>query len=184
MRAWATKLVTCLVSACALFLLPTSCRPGHVSDSDLEQRFRQHEQELDALLAEVQADTNLTTVQPNVVIYAGRRFDLRDQDPTGIEQLGLTKSRLIGYQRRLRDLNLEGGILKGTSGEIEFRVDPGSIWNGDSYKGYWYAPYPPPHILATLDGYRLSKGDENPHGGYSVYRPLKGNWSLYLFINR
>jgi hypothetical protein len=77
---------------------------------------------------------------------------------------------------------MEGGVLKG-DGRGEFRVDPGSFLNGDSYKGYVYTPTPPDHIRSSLDGYRRCDRDSDRSGGWAVFKPLKGNWYLYLFVN-
>ena len=89
--------------------------------------------------------------------------------------------RWIHYKKELRKLNLRG-VLKG-NGEVEFRADPGSLFNGDSYKGYVYNSGPPVHVLASLDGYNISDRDKDEFGNWIVYKPLKGNWYLYLFVN-
>jgi len=64
-------------------------------------------------------------------------------------------------------------------------VDTGSLWNGDSYKGFEYSLTPVGgHQRPSLDKYRISEDDKDPRsGGYCVYKPLKGNWYLYLFVN-
>ena len=65
-------------------------------------------------------------------------------------------------------------------GGIEFRVDPGSLLNGDSYKGFWYREDEPRGIRTSLDEYRFSgKNDEQ-----IVYKALRGHWYLYIFVNR
>jgi hypothetical protein len=63
------------------------------------------------------------------------------------------------------------------------RVDSGSIFNGDSYKGFEYKPTRPEHVLPSLDHYRISDQDRDHFGGWLVYKPLKDNWYLYLFVS-
>jgi hypothetical protein len=160
----------------------SGCAAGwnHTSDAVLQRNFGAHQAEFEALLAEVQADPRLETIQPRTVIYAGRLLDVDDADFSSIEKLGLSHERWQRYQRELRKLGVVG-VLKG--GDIEFRVDSGSLWNGDSYKGYLYAPSAPYHIRTSLDGYRRSDEDRDKSGGWGVCKPLKKNWYLYLFVN-
>lgn len=82
--------------------------------------------------------------------------------------------RWMHYQKQLEVLGLYG-VMKGDGG-VEFRVDPGSIFNGDSYKGYEYFSTPPGHCRASLDIYRISDGDKDEFGNWAVCKPLKGNW--------
>ncbi len=167
----------------ALAFLP-GCAAGlhHTSDAALERVFNQHEPEFEALLSEVRSDSQLTTIQPKVLIYGGRHLDIRERGVSADDYWGLTRERWERYQAQLRNLGLAGGILKGER-EVEFRVDPGSILNGDSYKGYVYTQSPPPRLLSSLDSYRISDRDRDQTGGWSVWRRLKGNWYLYLFVN-
>lgn len=176
---------------CASFLFLYGCAAGwnHTSDAALGHFFNQHRAEFEKVLAEVQADPQLKTLQPRTLIYAGKHFDrfggkeFSESDFSEMERLGLPRARWAGYQKYLQDLNLSGGILQ-TEGRFEFRVDTGSLINGDSYKGYEYRTRPPEHILSSLDGYRLSDQHKDKFGGWLVYKPLSGNWYLYLFVNR
>jgi hypothetical protein len=155
-----------------------ACSVGgrHTSDAALERTFRQHEAEFEAFLADVQADQELTTLQPEVLIYAGHYWKVNE-----IGHSGLAQERWDRYQQRLRDLGLCSVIQ--SEGRVEFRVDPGSLSNGDSYKGYEYNPHPPPRLKKSLDGYRVSADDRDRYGGWLAYKPLNGNWYLYLFVN-
>lgn len=107
-------------------------------------------------------------------------MDLRKNDLSAIERAGLPRGRWMHYQDQLRRLGLYG-VMKGGRG-IEFRVDPGSISNGDSHKGFMHRTALPRHVRASLDDYRISDADETEFG--FVLKPLKGNWYLYLFVNR
>jgi hypothetical protein len=162
----------------------SACAVGrnHASDATLERFFNEHQTEFEALLAEVQADSELKTLQPRVVIYAGRAVEVQDGDLSEIERLGLARERWQHYQKKLRDLGLSG-VMKG-DGDIEFIVDSGSLLNGDSYKGYRYTSNATCHIRASLDSYRRSDHDKDKVGNWDVCKPLKRSWYLYLFVNR
>lgn len=168
---------------CVMCFAAGGCAVGrnHTPDWKLEQTFHQHEAEFEALLAEVQADINLTTIQPHALSYAGHLINVSG-DLSTVESLGLKRERWLVYQEQLRRLGLAGGVLK-SEGRIEFRVDPGSVFNGDSYKGYEYTAIPPKHLKFSLDGYRISDSEKDEFG-WTVYKPLKGRWYLYLFVNR
>jgi hypothetical protein len=162
----------------------TGCAVGwnHTSDAALERNFVEHQAEIEALLAEVQADPPLETIQHRTLIYAGRLLNVDDADFSSVEKLGLSHERWQRYQRELRNLGVVS-VIKG-KGDVEFRVDSGSVLNGDSYKGYEYTPSAPYHIRASLDAYRRSDEDKDKFGNWGVCKPLKKNWYLYLFVNR
>ena len=149
---------------CTSTILLNACAVGwnHTSDAMLEVRFRVQQTEFQALLAEVQADSQLTTAQRASLVYAGRLVNLSESNLSEIERLGLPIERWTRYQNQLETLGLNG-VFKG-NGSVEFRVDPGSIFNGDSYKGYKYFSTPPGHCLASLDGYRISDEDKDDFG--------------------
>jgi hypothetical protein len=168
------------ISACLALL--TACAVGrhHTPDSRLEENFVQHESEFDTLLTDVTADEKLEMIGIHELRYGGAPVsstgDLADS-----ERLGLTKERFAHYQRLLRKL----GLIQVTKGEggVEFRVDQGSIFNGDSYKGYEYRATPPEHQKVSLDEYRIAEADRGRFGGYSVCKRIKVHWYLYLFVN-
>ena len=88
---------------------------------------------------------------------------------------GFPKERARRYEDQLQRLGV-WSVIKGGRG-IEFRVDPGSVSNGDSYKGiYWYREDEPRDVRPSLDDYRFSVKDE------FVYKALKGHWHLYIFV--
>ena len=175
--------ISLIACGSALFLLG-SCAVGwnHTPDAVLERRFLERQANLEALLAEVQADAGLQTIQPRTVIYANRLFNVTGGDFSALERLGMSRAKWNHYQEQLRKLGLAGGITK-TEGRVEFRVDPGSILNGESYKGYEFRQTPPETILASLDKYRISDSDRTKFGGWLAYKHLKGNWYMYLFVN-
>ena len=178
--------VTALVLSAVGFLLYEWITIGarHTSDAKLVRNFLDHRAEFDALLAELQVDTKLKVINTGAVNYGGHYItvdDTDDYDLAQVERIGLTKERWAKYQRYLRDLGI---VQIGQSdGRIEFRVDPGTPFNGDSYKGYEYSLDPPKHQKTTLDSYRISSDDKDTYGGYYVSKPLGGNWRLYLFVN-
>jgi hypothetical protein len=167
---------------CLICLLLSACAVGglHTSDSRLERNFFRHESQFNALLAEVQADQKLEMIGLDEGRYAGRAFS--NENESEIHQTELTRERLARYRRQLRELGV-AQVFRGESG-VAFKVDRESILNGDSCKGYRYSVAPPGgHRKANLDEYRISEADRDRFGNYSVYKPLKGNWYLYLFVN-
>jgi hypothetical protein len=165
-------------------LLLSACAVGrnHTADTALERNFIEHQIEIEALLTEVQADSRLATLQPRTLIYAGRGLSVNEANVGALEKLGMPRERWYQYQREMQGLGIIS-IIKGERG-TEFRVDSGSILNGDSYKGYWYAPVAPFNVRASLDGYRKSDDDKDRLGNWGVCKPLKKNWYLYLYANR
>ena len=136
-------------------------------------RFLNHQREFEALLHEVQADSRLKRIQTSSARYGDGIFELSPGgDFAALERPGMSRSRWDQYQQELRQLGLRGGITKGDDG-VEFRVDPGSIANGDSYKGYEFRVTPPRVLIASLDRYRKTDSDRTEFGGWLVYKRLK-----------
>jgi hypothetical protein len=99
-----------------------------------------------------------------------------------LERLGLSATRLAHFAQELRDVSV-AQIVKGKN-EIEFRIDTGSSLNGDSYKGIMYVLFTPKRIhKSNLDDYRAVAEDRNKDGDIVLYRHIKGNWYVYLFVN-
>ena len=155
---------------------------NHTSDAVLERVFTQHRADFDALLAEVQGDSQLKSIQPRSIVYGDQSINVAESGVSEVERLGLPRERWDLYQKQLQRLGLAGGVFK-TEGRIEFRVDPGSISNGDSYKGYEYSLSPPARMLPSLDGYRIAPRDRTRFGGWLVHKRLTQSWYLYLFVN-
>jgi hypothetical protein len=173
-----------VIVCCSSLSLLGSCAVdrNHTPDAVLERRFLERQADFEALLAEVQSDAGLKTIQPDTVIYGNRLFNVGDGNFSDLERLGMSRAKWDYYQAQLRKLGLAGGVLKG-GGRVEFRVDPGSISNGDSYKGYEFRQTPPETVLSSLDTYRISNSDWNKFSGWLVYKRLNANWYIYLFVN-
>lgn len=169
----------------AAVVVCSGCAAGyhHTGDSSLIEIFARNESKFEALLRDVEGETKLQTIQPKTLIYGGVLLNLESATDADIVRVGMAPRRLSEFQQRMRDLGLTGGIRK-TEQEVEFRADQGSLFNGDSYKGYMYRNWPPAHLRADLDGYKASASDRNDAGDLVVYRRLKNNWYLYLFVNR
>jgi len=108
-----------------------------------------------------------------------RRFESNEAEfqnnLSAMQLAGFPKERARRYEDQLQRLGV-WSVIKGGRG-IEFRVDPGSVSNGDSYKGiYWYREDEPRDVRPSLDDYRFSVKDE------FVYKALKGHWHLYIFV--
>jgi hypothetical protein len=177
------KIGYAILVLCGIVLLvfPHTCGLRHTPDAVLERAFRAHQTEFEALLAEVQKDSKLVTVQRHVLIYGGQTVDLRESDLSAIERTGLPIGRWRHYQDELERLGLYGVMKDGS--RIEFRVDAGTLFNGDSYKGFEYRAYQPPHIRVSLDDYRISDEDKTQFRGWLVYKTLNEHWYLYLFVD-
>jgi hypothetical protein len=172
-------------AALVLFILLVGCSVGgrHTSDYRLERTFFEHEAEFGALLTDVRSDSRIMTLQPHLLIYGGQRVNVFGGLLSDVEHAGLAVSRWRGYLAEFRHLGLEGGVLKGR-GRVEFRVDSGSLRNGDSYKGYEFDDMPPPHTRTTLDNCSLADMDRDEFGNWIARKHVKGKWYLYLFVNR
>ncbi len=109
-------------------LLLGSCAAGrrHTSDATLERIFKSHQAEFESLRAEMEAGPLLMR------LFAGRRMNLHELNLSAMDIAGLPRERVRQYEDRLRRLGL-WSVMKGGYG-IEFRIDPGTISNGDSYK--------------------------------------------------
>ena len=163
-----------LLASCAslcLFSL-NACAVGrnHTPDSRLEQRFLQRESEFERLLSDVWADKKLAMIASDRIRYAGISMS-PPLEFSKLAGLGLRKERWLRFQRQLQELGMTQ-ITKGDQ-SVEFRVDRGSIGNGDSYKGYWHSPTPPGHRKESLDRYRISAEDKDRFGGFLVCKPIK-----------
>jgi hypothetical protein len=164
-----------------LAVLTEVCGTGcaHTTDDKLRRQFVAHEAEFQQLLAAVNEDAGLTSLGEDVLIYDGRsvaRPRIHD-----VEEMGLSAKRWQMYDTQRRRLQLVQ-ISRGVNGAVEFRVDPGSLFNGDSSKGYVYLPGMPTRLEPSLDRYRARASDRNRGGNITVYTHLKRNWFLYLHI--
>ena len=63
---------TLCVLACVLMVGGCAAGWNHTSDVSLQRTFDLHESEFQTLLTEVQADSQLTTLQRRTLIYSGR----------------------------------------------------------------------------------------------------------------
>jgi hypothetical protein len=164
-------------------LLLTACAVGrrHVSDAKLERNFFRHEVEFQALITDMLADKKLKMIGRHSVRYGDQPM-ATDNDFADIERLGLTRERWMRFQNYLTGLGLERIFQAGD--RIELEVEAESVYNLGSRKGYEYTSSSPPgHRKASLDNYQTSQDDRiDGHRGYGVWKPLKGNWYLYLFV--
>jgi hypothetical protein len=167
--------------ACLLVLTACSVGRRHVSDATLEKNFLRHEAEFQALIADVRMDKKLTMIDRHSVHY-GNQPAASDKDFSDIERLGLTRERWMRLQNYLTVLGLVRIFQADDS--IDLEVEQESTFNLGSRKGYEYnSSLPPGHRRANLDDYRTSQEDRiSPFRGYMVWKPLKGNWYLYLFV--
>lgn len=170
--------------ATLLLALPTACTVGrvHTRDSVLEQNFVRNEPRFERLVADLRSDAKLELMDETELRYGGVSFNA-GSGVADLDERGFSTDRWNHYRTLLRTTGVKRAI-RGDRGEIELEFDQASIWNGSSYKGYWYSASPPPgHSRTELDDYRLSKQDLSPNGGYFLYKAIKPNWYLYLFVD-
>jgi hypothetical protein len=77
------------VFTCAILLNACSVGWNYTSDAVLERRFRLQQAGFQTLLAEVQADSQLTAVQRASVVYAARLVNVSEYNLSDIERRGL-----------------------------------------------------------------------------------------------
>jgi YD repeat-containing protein len=172
-----------LLSICIGFLCACSVGRMHTGDSTLERNFARNEAHFDRLIADLNSDTKIGMVDNAELRYDGVSFDATPAGLAELRQGGFSADRWDYYRRQLKNLGLTRAI-RGERGDVELPVDEASLSNGSSYKGYWYSTSPPGgHQKTKLDDYRLSKHDLSPSGGYFLYKPIRPNWYLYLFID-
>jgi len=159
-----------------------SCTAGahHSTDALLERNFLEREKEFENLLADVRADSKLEMISTRDVRYSGRSvFNVKDA--SDVEAVGLSAEEWRSYMRQLNSL----GVVQVNQGEqrVTLRVDEPSLLNGDSFKGYEYSVERLSSLGTSLDEYKLSATDKNSTGGYQVFKPLKANWYIFLYVN-
>lgn len=163
--------------------LLAGCTTGsrHTSDTVLARRFKERRSDFDTLLATVQNSSGIEMVAAEVVYVAGRSYKL-PPDRELLRSAGISDELLISIRHLMTTLGIK--VVIRASGRVEFRVDPGSVLNGDSYKGYMFLEDPSPvKVRPNLDDYRWTRQDQNPSGDIIVYKKLDERWFLYLFIN-
>jgi hypothetical protein len=176
-----------LVAALAVILVSSSscCCFGirRTGDSTLERNFARNEPRFDRLVADFNSDAGLGMVDDGGVRCGGTLFDSTPADLSALAQRGFTADRLAYYRRQLKMLGVER-ILRGDGDTVELPVDESSFLSNGIYKGYWHSTSPPVgHEKANLDRYQPSKEDLGRFGGYLLYKPIKPNWYLYLYID-
>ena len=60
---------------------------NHTSDAVLERVFTQHRADFDALLAEVQGDSQLKSIQPRSIVYGDRSINVAESGVSEVERL-------------------------------------------------------------------------------------------------
>jgi hypothetical protein len=148
----------------------------------MEQSLRSNAGQFESLVAELQADSQMTSLDPNILVFGGLRVDLRESGMSAIERAGMSKERWMHYQHEVQQLGLYG-VMKTGGDTVELKVDTGSFSNGVSYKSYVYIVWPPPHIRASLDAYRISDEDK-VFFGWEAYKHIEGYWYLHIVVLR
>jgi hypothetical protein len=111
----------------------------------------------------------------DLVRFAGHDFSNR-AELSGLERLGFARKRCVSYTQHLRELGL-AQITKG-GGTVEFRVDTGSLSNGDSYKGYEYSSTPPVGSRKVRLGLARGASGGTAAGSEITRRPPALEWAV------
>jgi hypothetical protein len=154
----------------------SSLRTKHTNDVALSEKFRSHQIEFNRLADIALEDKNIHSIAPNLVTEYDRAQGWRS---VGTEIM--LPDRWAEYRKLFTDLDLPRGIVK-NGPSISIMVDPPSISNGDSSKGYTYSIVP----LAVCPNNDLevclpAYGAKARNGNVIAYRALSANWYLYLY---
>jgi hypothetical protein len=179
-RASLSYLIAPILSA--VFVGGCSVGSRHLSDRTLEENFSRHEAQFEALRADFVADPKMMTIGNDGLLYAGKFVKFTTGEFSEAERAGVSTQRWALYRKTLGELRLPGGVLRGDKC-IEFRAESGSIFNGDSYKGYVYSEVQPFPVRKILDDYKTSFADKDSFGNVKVYKLIKAHWYLYIFVN-
>lgn len=167
---------------CFVMAMLCSCSAGahHSADASLVSMFLQHEKEFEDLLTDVRADSKLEMISIRDVRYSGRSvFNVKSA--SDVEAVGLSSERWRSYMSQLNSLGIVQ-VNQGGKG-VTLTVDEPSFLNGDSSKGYQYSLEGLSPLQTSLDAYQISAEDKKSTGGYSVFKALKGNWYIFLYVN-
>jgi hypothetical protein len=150
----------------------------HLSDAVLIARFAEGKKSLEELRGMFLHDRGL------------RLIDAERTEPADVHALGISEKRLVRYRQLLRELKLKfvyGRADK--TGGASFVVTSRGLSVSGSSKGYAWLPSRPERLAANLDTYvrdmlakkeaARTKEDGMAASGYTVYRPLEGQWYLF-----
>lgn len=153
----------------------------HTPDAELQKRFLESDTEFAFLLNQVNGDNLLQHINKTSIGYGNREY-ATEQDSKELQSLGISPETIALMKNAMNKI----GIVKVVSGskKVEFRIDQGSISNGDSFKGYAYFKEDQPKTLVeSLDRYRCSPQMKDQVGNCLAFKRLRGNWYLFLFIS-
>lgn len=152
------------VLLCVALVLMSGCGEAHRSDAALREHFLRHEKAFRELLAMIRSDSKLV------------RVDQDWTEPSDPASVGVSPERLADYRRRLKSLGIERGFRStGEGRQVLFIVSAVGLGISGSGKGYAWIEGVPQTLVENLDTYR----DPGDHS-FVAYRPLKGDWYLFL----
>lgn len=140
------------------------------TDAALDKEFRQREADLELLVKMARVDYRVVRIASD--------FTWLDNNagwPRPESELGFSQERWQEYRSLFKKLNLDGGILQETQGEIIYLISAkkGMVTNG-TLKGYAYSVKELEPILQSLDDPTAM-----PKGKRVAFKRLKEHWYLF-----
>lgn len=141
------------------------------SDAELEETFRNHEDDFNQLIEMSQVDSKVIRIASN--------FTWLDDNlsyPRPESELGFSKERWDEYHQIFVKLGIKGGLIRyPDTGVILFFVSNKGLVTGGLAKGYAYSTKDLTPIYNSLDNFQPSaSSSEKP-----VYKRLNKNWYLF-----
>lgn len=149
----------------AIGLLLAGCgdRP-HAKDQEMLDHFARHEKGFEELAAMLRQDKQLVRVVKDWT------------EPTDPAAAGVSAGRIAEYRRRFQELGIPRGFRARHDPEcFSFIASTVGLGISGSGKGYAYLEGIPDLIVKDLDTYKSPDGRS-----FLAYRPIKGNWYLFL----
>jgi hypothetical protein len=141
------------------------------TDVELTQRLADHWKEFEQLVAMAKTDKELVRIAPDFTWTTSSVVW-----PRPASELGFTTQRWDEYRRLFHTLGIEAGILRPSDppDAVYLIVQTKGLMIGGSVKGYAYS-----HTMLQPHCDSLDKPEAIPENE-SCYKPLGGEWYLYL----
>jgi hypothetical protein len=153
-------------------LVMADVRRPFPTDSELGTRWRQHQTLFDQLIVMARVDSELVRIAPD---FTWTRKSVAW--PRAASDLGFSQDRWDQYRRLFKGLGLEAGLLHRSQDEpriIYLMAQTKGLVTSGSAKGYAYSDA---HLEPQCQSLDRSRGDSRSG---ICYKPLGGNWYLYL----
>jgi len=143
------------------------------SDSELRNRFFQHESDFIKLVQMSDLDARVTLIRPNITYL--------DTDASWPRKdIGFSEDRWNEYRSLFHNLNIDGGVTRRTDypSSVFINVYASGGVLGSSDKGYAYSERPLTPAAKSLDVMPRDLYSKNK-GHAVVFEPVAPNWYLF-----